>query len=160
MAADRWPERKDTMPASSKLYDDVMMDHIKNARNYRELSEATGSAEGVNPLCGDSFRVYVRIEDDIVRDAAFQCECCGISMASASIMTETVKGRTLPQARLAIREFEALVAGDAHTGATHADLHAVLGVVRQFPSRVNCASLAWATLEAALDGRERATLGG
>ena len=148
------------MPASRKLYDDVMMDHIKNARNYRELSEATGSAEGINPLCGDSFRVYVRIEGDIVRDAAFQCECCGISMASASIMTETVKGRTLPQARSAIREFRSLVAGGTGAESAHADLHAVLGGVRQFPSRVNCASLAWATLEAALDGRERASLGG
>jgi nitrogen fixation protein NifU and related proteins len=146
------------MPEASKLYDDVMMDHIKNARNYREMAEATATAEGVNPLCGDSFRVYVRIDGDVLRDAAFQCECCGISMASASIMTETVRGLTVADARRAIRQFSALIGGDA--GAAAGDLHAVLGVVSQFPSRVNCASLAWATLEAVLDGRQRATLGG
>ncbi len=148
------------MSAVNRLYDDVMMDHIKNARNYRKMSEATASAEGVNPLCGDSFRVYVRVEGDTVRDAAFQCECCGISMASASIMTETVKGRSLAEARRAIREFARLVAGQPDAEAAHADMRAVLGVVREFPSRVNCASLAWVTLEAALEGREHAVLGG
>lgn len=148
------------MPEASKLYDDVMMDHIKNARNYRELAEATGTAEGINPLCGDSFRVYLRVDGGVVRDAAFQCECCGISMASASIMTETVKGRSVSEARRAIRDFSALIGGETDAASAPAELHAVLGVVRQFPSRVNCASLAWATLEAALDGRERATLGG
>jgi nitrogen fixation protein NifU and related proteins len=148
------------MPAMSRLYDSVMMDHIKNARNYREMADATASAEGVNPLCGDSFRVFVQIEAGTVRDAAFQCECCGISMASASIMTETVKGRPVADARRVIREFTRLVAGQGDAGLVHADAHAVLGVVREFQSRVNCAMLAWATLEAALDGRERAVLGG
>jgi nitrogen fixation NifU-like protein len=148
------------MPTASKLYDDVMMDHIKNARNYREMADATASAEGINPLCGDSFRVYLRVDRDVVRDAAFQCECCGISMASASMMTEAIKGRTLAEVRRAIQTFEALVAGKPGAEPVHADLRAVVGVVRQFPSRVNCASLAWATLQAALDGRPRAMLGG
>lgn len=147
------------MTAVRKLYDDVVMDHIKNARNYRDMAEATASAEGINPLCGDSFRVYVRVEDGVVRDAAFQCECCGISMASASIMTEAVRGLALADARHAIRAFSDVIGGDS-VALPHADLAAVIGLVRQFPSRANCAALAWATLDAALGGRERATLGG
>ncbi|MEX0960345.1 MAG: SUF system NifU family Fe-S cluster assembly protein [Burkholderiales bacterium] len=147
------------MSATSKLYDRVMMEHIKNARNYREMADATASAEGINPLCGDSFRVFVRVEADTVQDTAFQCECCGISMASASIMTEVVKGRSVADARQAIRTFARLVAEGGDAGRMHADAHAILDVVRELPSRVNCAMLGWAALEAALEGRERATLG-
>lgn len=147
------------MSAASRLYDRVMMDHIKNARNYREMADATASAEGINPLCGDSFRVYVRVEASTIQDAAFQCECCGISMASASMMTEAVKGRPVAEARRAIREFYRLIGDEGDAGHVHADAHAVLGVVRELRSRANCAMLAWATLEAALEGRERALLG-
>ena len=143
-----------------KLYDEVVMDHIKNVRNYREMLDATFHAKGVNPLCGDSFTVYLRVEREIVADAAFQCECCGISMASASIMTEAVKGRSVAEARRLSSEFQALVAGDPDTTRpASTETAAVLGVVREFPSRVNCASLAWVTLEAALDGRPRAAIG-
>lgn len=145
-----------------KLYDDVVMDHIKNARNYRVMPEATCSSEGVNPLCGDSFRVYVRIEDDTVSEASFQCECCGISMASASIMTETIQGKSIANARRAIRDFSSMIEGQraAQPDSDSAEALAILGVVRDFPSRQNCASLAWVTLEAALDGRPQAVLGG
>ena len=149
------------MSAASRLYDRVMMDHIKNARNFREMADATASAEGVNPLCGDSFRVYVRIDDDTVRDAAFQCECCGISMASASMMTESVKGRSVADARRAVRELCSVFAGDsaAECGLDKQDARALLAVVREFPSRINCARLAWLTLEAALDGLPMAVIG-
>ena len=143
-----------------KLYDDVIMDHIKNARNYGELPEATAQADGVNALCGDNLTVYVKVEGDVVRSAGFKCECCGISMASASIMTELVAGKTIDEARNVAADLlesfsEEHPEHDAHYGRA-----AVLGIVRDFPSRRNCASLAWVALNAALDGEEQAVLGG
>ena len=148
------------MSAAHSLYDDVILDHIKNARNYRVLERADRVAEGVNPLCGDTFTVYVQLDGEVIRDAAFQCSCCGISMASASVMTEAVKGRTLAQVDELYRRFTGLL---AKPGATEAadDLGevAVLAVVRAFPSRRDCAALAWHTLLAALEGRESMILG-
>jgi nitrogen fixation protein NifU and related proteins len=148
--------------SSSSLYNDVIMDHIKNARNYRELAEANRQAEGINPLCGDTFTIYVRIENDRVRDLSFQCSCCGISMASASVMTTLMQGRTVQEARAQGREFMRLLR-DPEAGqesVSDQGQAAVLSVVRESPSRVNCAVLAWHTLDAALEGRERAMLGG
>ena len=101
------------MPDTSTLYDDVILDHIKNARNYRVLEHADRKAEGVNPLCGDSFTVYVQLDGEVIRDASFQCSCCGISMASASVMTEAVKGKTVTQARELHRRFIALLSDAA-----------------------------------------------
>ncbi|HET7159524.1 MAG TPA: iron-sulfur cluster assembly scaffold protein, partial [Burkholderiales bacterium] len=80
-------------------YDDLIMDHIKHARNYRVLEEANCMGEGSNPLCGDEIVLYIRIEDGYIADAAFQCSCCGISMASASIMTELARGGTVREAK-------------------------------------------------------------
>ena len=143
-----------------KLYDDVIMDHIKHARNYGEMPEATAQADGVNALCGDNLTVYVQVEDSVVRAAGFKCECCGISMASASIMTELVAGKTVAEAKHIAADLlesftEAHPEHDAHYGRA-----AVLGIVREFPSRRNCASLAWVALSAALDGQDQAVLGG
>jgi nitrogen fixation NifU-like protein len=149
------------MADTATLYDDVILDHIKNARNYRALHHADRRAEGVNPLCGDSFTVYVRLEGEVIRDASFQCSCCGISMASASVMTEAVKGKTVEQAKELHRRFTALVL-EAGSPASAEDLGevAVLSVVRAFPSRRNCAALAWHTLAAALEGRDHIVFGG
>src|SRR5215470_15686662 len=148
------------MSATHALYDEVILDHIKNARNYRVLEHADRVAEGVNPLCGDTFTVYVQLDGEVIRDAAFQCSCCGISMASASVMTEAVKGRTVTQASELYRRFTGLV---AHSGAVEQadDLGevAVLTVVRAFPSRRDCATLAWHTLLAAIEGRTSMVLG-
>jgi len=142
------------MSESSALYDEVILDHIKNARNYRTIEHADRQAEGVNPLCGDSFTVYVKLDGDTIRDAAFQCSCCGISMASASVMTEAVRGQTIQRARALYQHFVRLVSEeDAPQPADDLGELAVLGVVRDFPSRRNCAVLAWHTLAAALDGR-------
>jgi nitrogen fixation protein NifU and related proteins len=148
------------MSTVDNLYDDVILDHIKNARNYRALEHADRMAEGVNPLCGDSFTVYVRLEGELIRDASFQCSCCGISMASASVMTEVVKGRTLVQARELYGRFIALLS-EAGAPRLEDDLGevAVLAVIRAFPSRRNCAALAWHTLVAALEGRTSMVLG-
>jgi nitrogen fixation NifU-like protein len=144
----------------SKLYDDVIMDHIKHARNYGEMQEPSFQADGVNPLCGDNLTVYVRVERDILREANFKCECCGISMASASIMTEMVKGKTVDDVKRIAADFLGSFSDEGtSTNADHGR-SAVLGIVREFPSRRNCASLAWAALNAALDGKDQAVLGG
>ena len=150
------------MSSTSSLYNDVIMDHIKNARNYRELAEANRRAEGINPLCGDTFTIYVQVEDDRVRDVSFQCSCCGISMASASVMTTLMQGRTVQDARAQGREFMRLLRDPeaGQEGVSDQGQAAVLSVVRESPSRANCAVLAWHTLDAALEGRESTTLGG
>jgi nitrogen fixation NifU-like protein len=149
------------MPDTSTLYDDVILDHIKNARNYRVLEHADRKADGVNPLCGDSFTVYVQLDGEVIRDASFQCSCCGISMASASVMTTEVKGKTVEQARELHRRFMALLSdGAGPEAADDMGEVAVLSVVRDFPSRRNCAALAWHTLAAALEGRASMVLGG
>ena len=144
-----------------KLYDDVIMDHIKHARNYGEMPDSTSQADGVNPMCGDNMTVYVRVEDDVLREARFMCECCGISMASASIMTELVAGKTVAEVKHVATELlesftEAHPENKAELGRA-----AVLGILREFPARRNCASLAWLALNSALDGNgEKAVPGG
>jgi nitrogen fixation NifU-like protein len=144
----------------STLYDEVILDHIKNARNYRVLEPADRTAEGVNPLCGDSFTVYVQLHDEQIHEASFQCSCCGISMASASVMTQAVRGKTVEQAQQLYRRFMQMLShpAQAESGEDVAEL-AVLAVVRDFPSRRNCAALAWHTLAAALEGRSHTTIG-
>ncbi|MEO7729042.1 MAG: iron-sulfur cluster assembly scaffold protein, partial [Burkholderiales bacterium] len=97
----------------SNPYDAFVMDHIKNARNYGELAGATHKADGLNPLCGDELKVYVKIEHDCITDIAFQCACCGISMASASVMTETVKTMQVAEARSLAGAFVAALRGNA-----------------------------------------------
>ena len=149
------------MAESNSLYSDVILDHIRNARNFGELGDANRKAQGLNPLCGDTFTVYARIEGDRVAEASFQCECCGISMASASVMTEAIKGRTVGEARSLYRHFERLLKDPAGTSGQPGDDDqlAVLALIREFPSRVNCALLGWKTLDAALDGRSEVTIG-
>ncbi len=142
----------------SNLYDEVMMDHIKNARNYRDLDKPTKYAEGINPLCGDRFSVFVKMDQNIIADLSFQCECCGISMASASMMTELIKGYTEKEARLAIDEFKKFITGSGENFKYGGDVNAVFKTLVKFPSRVNCASLGWTTLATALDGENEVTI--
>ena len=150
------------MSESKSLYSEVILDHIKNARNFHELGDANRKAHGVNPLCGDTFNVYATVEGDRIVDAAFQCECCGISMASASIMTETVKGKTVQQARTLYRSFEKLLRDPDGASSMTADAGQLpmLELIREFPSRVNCALLGWHTFDAALDGRAEIEISG
>ena len=145
--------------SAPKLYDDVLMDHIKNARNYCTLDDANRTASGTNPLCGDEVTVYLRLDEGRVQKVAFQCTCCGISMASASIMTQSVLGSHAHDALAAIRAFADLLAtpADRELAGDDANQHAVLDAVRRFPARMRCALLPWITLEAALQGREEAT---
>ena len=141
------------------LYQELVLDHARSPRNYRVIEgEGTLQAEGYNPLCGDHFTVYVRLEDGKVADASFQGDGCAISKASASVMTETVKGRTDHDATSLFECFHTLVTGRMGTppaGAGLGKLAAFAGVA-EFPARVKCASLAWHALHAALAGRAEA----
>ena len=140
-------------------YDDILMDHIKNARNYRAPADATHTASGSNPLCGDELTVFLKLKENRLEDVAFQCTCCGISMASASVMTESMAGRSAKEALEAIRAFATQLRTPSAVppAAGNAGQQAVLDAVRRFPARRRCALLPWITLEAALEGREQAS---
>ncbi|MGH8728630.1 MAG: Fe-S cluster assembly sulfur transfer protein SufU [Burkholderiales bacterium] len=135
------------MAEINQLYDDVMLDHIRNARNYRWIEDADVSAKRFNPLCGDELTVYLRLAGETIHDIAFQCSCCGISMASASMMTEQVKGKPRAQAQAIVRAFRERLR-ESHDVSP--DDLAVLYAVRDFPTRKDCAGLAWDALAEAL----------
>ena len=145
---------------ADSVYDEVILDLIKNARNYREVADADRLAEGFNPLCGDSFKVFLKIESGRIADAAFQCECCGISMASASVMTELVRDKTLEEAADMVQSFRELVRTRGNAEGLDTGRQAVMSVVRASPARSNCALLGWLTLEAAIRGEDSTTIGG
>jgi nitrogen fixation protein NifU and related proteins len=136
------------------LYQEVILDHSKRPRNFRALDGQARKADGFNPLCGDKVTIYVEIADGVVKDVSFQGSGCAISTASASVMTEVLKGKTRAEADALFRRFHALVTGDAEATARAADLGklAVFAGVSEFPARVKCAVLAWHTLQAALKG--------
>lgn len=139
------------------LYQEIILDHNKRPRNYREMPECTCQAEGLNPLCGDEVKVSVRFEDETLADVAFQGQGCAISRASASIMTGKTKGRTKDEARSMSGQVRDMLLGpEVAPPQELGDLVALSGV-RKFPARIKCAMLPWRTLEAALDGRSAAT---
>lgn len=137
-----------------ELYQSVILDHNKAPRNLRRPAAANRSAEGDNPLCGDHLTVYLTVEDGVVKDAAFEGSGCAISTASASLMTEGVKGRRSDEIERLFEGFHRLVTSDPSAPAEDEGLGklAVFGGVREFPVRVKCATLAWHTLLAALRG--------
>ncbi|MBI3449758.1 MAG: SUF system NifU family Fe-S cluster assembly protein [Acidobacteria bacterium] len=137
------------------LYQEVILDHNKRPRNFVLVQGANRRAEGHNPLCGDRLSVTLRIEEGVVRDIGFVGAGCAISKASASMMTEAVKGRTLAEAEALFEKFHGMVTGHADPAFSAEDLGklAVFEGVREFPVRVKCASLAWHTLKAALAAR-------
>ena len=139
------------------LYQEIILDHNKRPRNYREMPECTCQAEGLNPLCGDEVKVSVRLEDGTLADVAFQGQGCAISRASASIMTGKTKGRTKDEARSMSGQVRDMLLGpEVAPPQELGDLVALSGV-RKFPARIKCAMLPWRTLEAALDGRPAVT---
>ena len=140
------------------LYQEVILEHSKAPRNYRELNDADHKAEGFNPLCGDHFTVYLHIEGDSIRDITFQGSGCAISKASASMMTQSLKGKTKKEAEELFQKFHKVVTGQAASNGNSTELGklAVFSGVSEFPVRVKCATLAWHTLQAALEGKQDA----
>ncbi len=137
------------------LYQEVILDHGRRPRNFRPLPDATARAEGLNPLCGDHYTVYVKVEGDRIADVSFQGGGCAISKASASLMTGALRGKTVAEAEDTFRRFHAmLVEGDGRQAQELGKL-AVLRGVCEFPTRVKCASLAWHTLHNALVNEPR-----
>ena len=138
------------------LYQEVILDHYKNPRNFGELDPASGTAEGYNPLCGDQVSVSLVMDGEVVKDVAFKGVGCAISTASASLMTEAVKGKTRDEARQLFEDFRRLVTGDTEPTGELGKLE-ILSGVRDYPVRIKCAVLAWHALHSALTQGETVT---
>ena len=135
------------------LYQELILDHGRRPRNFKPLDAPSRTAEGYNPLCGDKVKIYVKMDDDVVEDVSFEGSGCAISTASASIMTETLKGKTRGEAEVLFHTFHDLVTGQqAQLDAPELGKLAVFSGVSEFPIRVKCATLAWHTLRAAMNG--------
>ncbi len=139
-----------------ELYQELILEYSKAPRNYREMKSSDHKAEGYNPLCGDRFTVSVQMQGDSIQDIAFQGSGCAISKASASMMTQSVKGKTKQEARELFEHFHRTVTGNKNGTSTDLGKLAVFAGVAQFPTRVKCATLAWHTLLAALEGKQEA----
>lgn len=137
-----------------ELYQEVVFDHNRNPRNFRVIEDADRKIEGFNPLCGDRIILYLKLDCDRIADISFQGQGCAISTASASLMTELVKGRTLAEAEQLFQAFHNIVTGqDTCLRLDELGKLAVLAGVRQYPSRIKCATLPWHSLEAAIEGK-------
>ena len=147
------------MSELSELYQQVILDHNKKPRNFRKLEGANRTAEGFNPLCGDQLTVYMLMDEGVVKDLSFVGTGCAISKASASMMTQAVKGKTREEAQVLFDECHRMVTGelDEEAGENHLGRLKIFAGVRDYPARVKCASLPWHTMHAALEGEETAT---
>ncbi|MBI4482196.1 MAG: SUF system NifU family Fe-S cluster assembly protein [Acidobacteria bacterium] len=139
-----------------ELYQEVILDHNKKPRNFRRLEGANATAEGYNPLCGDQITVYLELEGDVIRSISFQGAGCAISKASASMMTTSVKGKTRAEVEALFDRVHKMLTRELDTKVNSHELGklAVLSGVCEFPARVKCASLAWHTLNAALEAKK------
>ena len=146
-----------------ELYQEVILDHGKNPRNFRQPEDANFEARGNNPLCGDQLTVYLKVDEGhLIRDAAFEGRGCAISMASASMMTQIVSGKTVSQVQYLFDKFHKLCTGEIEEFpqdefADDVDKLRVMSGVRQFPMRVKCATLSWHTMNAAVSGDSETT---
>ena len=140
-----------------ELYQEVILDHNRRPRNFHAMADASHRAEGHNPLCGDRLTLYLKVEGGVISDVAFQGSGCAISKASASLMTDAVKGRTVAEATELFRRFHGVVTTPPDQPVEDLGKLSVLSGVREFPVRVKCASLAWHTLKAALERQPAAT---
>ena len=136
-----------------ELYQSVILDHNKQPRNFREPESANCSAAGVNPLCGDKVTVYLEVRDDLISDVGFQGSGCAISTASASLMTQAIKGQPVDAAQRLFKGFHAMVTSDPREQAETSELGklSVFAGVREFPMRVKCATLAWHAMREAIN---------
>lgn len=132
------------------LYQEVIVDHNRRPRNYREIADADRTADGDNPLCGDRLTVYVKIRDGVIRDIGFTGNGCAVSTASASLMTEALLGKTEGEAEELFGKFHDMVAGPVRGARGSLGKLEALSGVRDYPVRVKCATLAWHTVRAAL----------
>lgn len=139
-----------------ELYQQVILDHNKNPRNFHELPAATSKVDGYNPLCGDHYTVFVELDGDRIKDVGFTGSGCAISKASASVMSSSIKGKSTEEAHKLFDVFHRLVTGDPG-GLSAAELGrlAAFSGVSEFPARVKCATLAWHTLKSAIDGQQQ-----
>jgi nitrogen fixation NifU-like protein len=135
------------------LYQEVILDHNRRPRNFHVLQDASHRAEGYNPLCGDRLTLYLKIDDGVIRDVGFEGSGCAISKASASLMTDAVKGQSTADARSLVDRFQRMVTTPPEQEVEDLGKLSALAGVREFPVRVKCASLAWHTLKAAIDRR-------
>jgi nitrogen fixation protein NifU and related proteins len=139
------------------LYQEIILDHSKRPRNFHPMDDATRQADGYNPLCGDKLKLYLKLEGDVVKDASFVGAGCAISTSSASLMTESVKGKTKDEALALLEKFHELLTTDVSVSNDLGKLVVFCGV-REYPARVKCATLAWHTLKnALLNSNEAAT---
>jgi nitrogen fixation NifU-like protein len=139
------------------LYQEVILDHNRRPRNFGVLADATHHAEGYNPLCGDRLTLFLKVDGDVITDVAFEGSGCAISKASASLMTDSLKGRDVAVARSLFERFHRMVTTPPDRDVEDLGKLSALAGVREFPVRVKCASLAWHTLKAALDRAEKTT---
>ncbi len=141
------------------LYQQVIVDHNKSPRNFGTLEPCSHDAEGYNPLCGDQLHLYLNIDDDgVIRETRFEGEGCAISTASASLMTQVLIGKSLDQFEALFEAFHHMTTSDLDEAPDQTTLGklAVLAGVREFPSRIKCATLCWHTAKAAIEGADRA----
>ena len=145
------------MSELSELYQQVILDHNKKPRNFRKLENANRQAEGFNPLCGDHLNVYLQVEGDQVQDVSFEGSGCAISKASASMMTQAVKGKSKAEAETLFHEFHRMATGelDEENDPNHLGKLKIFAGVRDFPARVKCATLSWHTMHAALNEQQQ-----
>ena len=150
---------EDRSQATTELYQQVILDHNRSPRNWGPVEAATHRADGYNPLCGDRYTITVRLgNDDTIEEIGVDGAGCAISKASASMMTEAVKGRTLEQAEALFDQFHTLVIGEADERvATALGKLKVFSGIAEFPARVKCATLSWHALQGALAGKEAAS---
>lgn len=138
-----------------ELYQEIIIDHNQNPRNHFELTSPTHHARGFNPLCGDKLKLFLHVENEQITDISFIGCGCAISQASASLMTEALKGKSVEDAKDLFRRFHHMLTEDDNVETTGLDKLTVLAGVRAFPARVKCATLAWHTLDAALKQNEQ-----
>ena len=145
------------MSELGELYQEVILEHSKHPRNFRAMEMANRTAEGYNPLCGDHYTIFLDVEDGAIRDISFQGFGCAISKASASMMSQALKSKTTAEAEELFSKFHEVVTGGPRGDAGELGKLAVFAGVASFPTRIKCATLAWHTLHAALEGKQVAS---
>jgi len=138
------------MSELTDLYQEVILDHNRRPHNFRAIEAPSATQEGYNPLCGDRLTLYLTLDGEVIKDVSFQGIGCAISKASASLMTDAVKGKTVADARALFEQFHAMITSNPEEPAAELGKLSVFAGVREFPTRIKCASLAWHTMKAAV----------